>query len=44
MGGDAGGEHVTWPQEAEAETGGHCGPVIGVKNRKASGERERRVG
>lgn len=40
----AGRERVTWPQEAEAETGGHCGPVIGVKNRKASGERERRVG
>lgn len=40
----AGRERVTWPQEAEAETGGHCGPVIGVKNRKANGERERRVG
>lgn len=25
---------MTWPQEAEAETGGRCGPVIGVKNRK----------
>lgn len=40
----AGRERVTWPQEAETETGGHCGPVIGVKNKKASGERERRVG
>lgn len=32
--GDAGRQHMTWPQETEAEAGGHHVPVTGVKNRK----------